>query len=125
MAEDTGRLNVRDAQIWRDYTLGGKTYMTLAEEHGVSYQRIGQIVAEIRESLPPHDRQVTIDMRLVQIRAITDALLPAALTGDKDAIASWTKVADREAKYLGLDTATKVEHSGGVRYEVLGMNDGE
>jgi hypothetical protein len=115
---DNGRLNERDQRIWHDYTFGGKTLAVLAEEHGVSNQRISQIMQEIREQLPPHDRQATIDMRLDQIRGFGDALMPGLLAGDKDAIASWVRLANREAKYLGLDAAEKVEISGGVRYEV-------
>lgn len=120
---DNGRLNERDKQIWHDYTLGGKTLMVLAEEHDVSYQRISQILQEIRESLPPRDRQTVIDTRLDQIKAIGDALLPGLLAGDKDDIASWNKIVEREAKYLGLDSASKVELSGGVHYEISGLSD--
>src|SRR3546814_6864696 len=57
MGTDSGRLNTRDQKIWHDYTLGGKTLMALAEEHNVSNQRISQIIQEIREKLPPRDRQ--------------------------------------------------------------------
>lgn len=123
VSTDNGRLNARDQKIWHDYTLGGKTLVQLAEEHGVSNQRISQIMQEIRENLPPRDRQVTIDYRLDQIKAIGDALLPDLLAGDKDAIASWTKIVEREAKYLGLDSASKVELSGGVHYEISGLSD--
>jgi len=123
VAADNGRLNERDQKIWHDYTFGGKTLVTLAEEHDVSYQRISQILAEIREQLPPHDRQATIDLRLDQIRGIGDALMPGLLAGDKDAISSWVRLANREAKYLGLDAAEKVELSGGVRYEITGLPD--
>lgn len=123
MNTDNGRLNQRDQQIWHDYVLGGKTLMVLAEEHDVSHQRISQIIQEIREKLPQTDRQTVIDTRLGQIKAIGDALLPGLLAGDKDAIASWNKIVDREAKYLGLDSAAKVELSGGVRYEIAGLDD--
>lgn len=118
VAADNGRLNERDQKIWHDYTLGGKTLMVLAEEHGVSNQRISQIIQEIRGKLPPRERQTVIDLRLEQITAMTDALLPGLLTGDKDAIASWVKAADREAKYLGLDAAEKSEVDVGIRYEI-------
>jgi hypothetical protein len=123
VAADNGRLNQRDQKIWHDYTLGGKTLVALAEEHGVSYQRISQILTEIRESLPQADRQLIVDARLAQIKAIGDALMPGLLIGDKDDIASWRKIVDREAKYLGLDAAERVEISGGVRYEITGLPD--
>src|SRR3546814_14746830 len=99
MGTDSARLNTRDQKIWHDYTLGGKTLMALAEEHNVSNQRISQIIQEIREKLPPRDRQTVIDLRLEQITAMTDALLRGLLAGDKDDIASWNKITEREAKY--------------------------
>src|SRR3546814_14538491 len=107
MGTDSGRRNTRAQKIGHDDTLGGKTLMALAEEHNVSNQRISQIIQEIREKLPPRDRQTVIDLRLEQITAMTDALLPGLLAGDKDAIAPWNKIPEREAKYLGLDSATK------------------
>lgn len=119
MVTDNGRLSLRDQQIWEDFTLGGKTLMALAEEHDVSYQRIGQIIKEIREKLPEEDKGTVVGLRLEQIKAMTAGLLPGLLAGNKDAIASWKIIADREAKYLGLDSAEKVELSGGVRYEVI------
>lgn len=117
----TGRLSERDQAIWKGYTLGGKTLMALAEEHNVSNQRISQIIKAIRAKLPEADRQTIIDARLEQIKAIGDALMPDLLQGDKDAVSSWTKIVEREAKYLGLDTASRVELSGGVRYEIEGL----
>src|SRR3546814_20475723 len=83
MGTDSGRLNTRDQKIWHDYTLGGKTLMALAEEHNVSNQRISQIIQEIREKLPPRDRQTVIDLRLEQITAMTDALLPGLLRSEE------------------------------------------
>lgn len=106
---DNGRLSERDQKIWEGYTLQGKTLMQLAEEFGVSNQRISQILKAIRESLPEHDRQLVVDLRLEQIGAIVQGVFPLARSGDKDAVASYVKLADREAKYLGLDAATKVE----------------
>src|SRR3546814_16843559 len=49
---------------------------------------------------------------------MTDALLPGLLAGDQDDIASWNKITERETKYLGLDSASKVELNGGVRYDI-------
>lgn len=107
----SGRLSERNQAIWDGYTVQGKTLMQLAEEFGVSNQRISQVLAKIRESLPERDRQAVVDLRLEQIGAIVSGVLPLARTGDKDAVASYVKLADREAKYLGLDAATKVEAS--------------
>lgn len=117
MNTDNGRLNERDQQIWDGY-VGGKTLMVLAKEHNISYQRVSQILQEIRASLPPRDRQTIIDLRVDQIAQGVNGVMPGLVVGDKDAIAAWVRLADREAKYLGLDSAEKVEVSGGVRYEI-------
>lgn len=109
VSKDNGRLNERDQAIWDGYVLQGKTLMQLAEEFDLSHQRISQVLAKIRESLPERDRQAVVDLRIDQIGAIVKGVLPLAQAGDKDAVASYVKLADREAKYLGLDAATKVE----------------
>ena len=107
VSKDNGRLNERDQAIWDGYVLQGKTLMQLAEEFDLSHQRISQVLAKIRESLPERDRQAVVDLRIDQIGAIVKGVLPLAQAGDKDAVASYVKLADREAKYLGLDAATK------------------
>lgn len=114
---DNGRLSERDQTIWDGY-VGGKTILVLAAEHDLSNQRISQILAEIRASLPPRDRQTVVDLRLDQIGNGVNGVMAGVIAGDKDAIAAWVRLADREAKYLGLDSAEKVEISGGVRYEI-------
>lgn len=111
VSKDNGRLNERDQAIWDGYVLQGKTLMQLAAEFDLSHQRISQVLAKIRESLPERDRQSVVDLRIDQIGAIVKGVLPMAQAGDKDAVASYVKLADREAKYLGLDAATKVEAS--------------
>lgn len=111
VSKDSGRLNERDQAIWDGYVLQGKTLMELAGEFDLSHQRISQVLAKIRESLPERDRQAVVDLRIDQIGAIVKGVLPLARTGDRDAVASYVKLADREAKYLGLDAATKVEAS--------------
>lgn len=111
VSKDNGRLNERDQAIWDGYVLQGKTLMQLAEEFDLSHQRISQVLAKIRESLPERDRQAVVDLRIDQIGAIVKGVLPLAQAGDKDAVASYVKLADREAKYLGLDAPTKMEAS--------------
>src|SRR5690606_41727893 len=112
VSKDNGRLNERDQKIWDGYVQQGKTLMQLAGEFDLSYQRISQILQKIRESLPERDRQAVVDLRLEQIGAIVSGVLPLARTGDRDAVASYVKLADREARSLGQDGAKQGEHSG-------------
>src|SRR3546814_2309925 len=100
---DNGRLSERDQTIWDGY-VGGKTILVLAKEHDLSNQRISQILAEIRASLPPRDRQTVVDLRLDQIGNGVNGVMAGVIAGYKDAIAAWVRLADREAKYLGLDS---------------------
>src|SRR3546814_5837739 len=79
---DNGRLSERDQTIW-DGHVGGKTILMLAKEHDLSNQRISQILAEIRASLPPRDRQTVVDLRLDQIGNGVDGVMAGVIAGDR------------------------------------------
>ncbi|SBT91390.1 hypothetical protein GA0115233_103022 [Streptomyces sp. DI166] len=49
MAE-TERLDGRDGAIWSAY-VGGATQEAIAAEHGISQQRVSQVLAEVRDSI--------------------------------------------------------------------------
>lgn len=113
----------RDQEIWDKYTLQGKTLRQLGDEYGISYQRVSAIIKGKRDEMPPEDRAEIVALRRDQIAAGIAGLMPGVERGDKDSIAAWKILVEREAKYMGLDAAEKVEISGGVRYEVLGLDD--
>jgi len=45
----------RNGAIWRAY-VAGATQEAIAADHGISRQRVGQVLARIRESIPEPDR---------------------------------------------------------------------
>lgn len=121
MAQSDGpRLEGRNGEIWRSY-LFGKTQEAIAEEYGISQQRVSEIVREVRESLPETDAQ---ELRRADLERL-DAMLPnnilMAVAGDKDAVSSVLKIMERRAKLLGLDAPTRQEIKGGLQYQILGL----
>lgn len=102
------RLTTRNGEIWRGY-IQGRTQEALAAEHGVSQQRVAQIIRDVRKSIPEED---AAELRRVDLERL-DAMLPNNLTlamgGDKDGVKSVLAIMTRRAALLGLDAATKVE----------------
>jgi hypothetical protein len=118
-----GRISARDKDIWDKYIGLGLTYMDLAEEHNLSYQRISQIINEVRNSIPKPTNEEVVATRLAQLNLVTKAVIPKAAAGDASAINSLLRIQERESKYKGLDSASKIEHSGGLSYEIAGLED--
>jgi uncharacterized protein (DUF2336 family) len=126
------RLESRDGDIWRGYLLG-KTQVTLAEEFGISHQRVSQIVAAARADcadpeLSTARREHLEVMRMLQATAveIMDTPVPPAYSNgrpvlDEDgtmvrdystrlaALDRVAKTQERLAKVLGLDAPIKAE----------------
>lgn len=113
----------RDQAVWDAYTVRNQTARQVAEQLGITTEKVYAILARVRSRIPEAEKTFVIDRRIGQINAAVSSLLPDILAGDKDAITSWVKLADREARYLGLDSAKRVQVSGGVRYEVVMEDD--
>lgn len=116
------RLEGRNGEIWRAY-LFGKTQEAIAEEFGLSQQRVSELIRDVRESLPETD---LTELRRADLERL-DAMLPnnilMAVAGDKDAVNSVLKIMERRAKLLGLDAPTKQEVTGRVAsYRVEGVD---
>ena len=150
MAEVRGAaLEGRHGRVYQLYAVQRWTQEAIAEELGISQQRVSQIVARVRELLPPVDleehRQHAIELHLDVIKRAYEmaGMKGAPVTAGKDG----TVVYDPESgdvvrdyalrgtalnlvikaeaelrKLLGLDAATKVETSGTVRYEMVGVD---
>ena len=126
------RLEGRDGAIWRAYLLG-KTQGTLAEEYGLSNQRISQIIAAARADVVDpelntarqeflevqrHLQQTAVELMEMPLppaysngRMMLDAdgqpILETA--GRLAALDRVQKAQDRVAKVLGLEAPTKAE----------------
>jgi transcriptional regulator with XRE-family HTH domain len=95
-------LNGRNGQIWRAY-VAGHTQQKIADDFGLSQQHVSQIVAAVREDVPPAVRE---DAALLAVER-TDALLAAvwddAMAGDTKAVLAALRVLERMARALGTD----------------------
>jgi hypothetical protein len=126
------RLEGRDGNIWRQYAHGA-TQETLAAQYGISQQRVGQIIREVQATIPEED---LAERRKRAIDSLADLGRMALEIADLDAPQAWSqgrpmvnddgtpimdygtrlagldrflKVADRQAKLLGLDAAQRVD----------------
>lgn len=133
--EEDVRLAGRNGLIWRDYC-GGRTQAALAAEHGISQNRVSQIVAQVRDSIPEEDREEEVRRSLEMLRELRAGALEvwrmvaAPVTAGKDgdlvldpvsgeyvrdhggrlrALEAALKVDQRIAQLLGLDAATKLD----------------
>jgi hypothetical protein len=126
------RLEGRNGQIYRGYILG-TTQEELAEIHGISQQRVGQVIREVVASIPEEDlaerrkRSLdTLDVLGRELAAIMDAPASQAYSNGRPmvnddgtpildygskmaAIDRLVKITERQAKLLGLDAAQKVD----------------
>jgi hypothetical protein len=126
------RLEGRNGSIYRAYVLGA-TQEALAERHGIGQQHVSEIIRSVQAQLPEADlderrkralealdvmSQVAAEVvELEPTQAFSngramfdDAGRPILDYGPRLAgLDRFLKVADRQAKLLGLDAATKVE----------------
>ncbi|MFD0434751.1 hypothetical protein [Streptomyces chartreusis] len=101
MAE-TERLEGRDGAIWSAY-VGGASQDAIAGEHGISQQRVSQVLAEVREGLGSAERLDAALLAHERAHALLAAVWPAAMGGDVKAVHAALKVLERQAKALGTD----------------------
>ena len=117
------RLNGRNGEVWQAY-ISGHTQETIAAEHGVSQQRIAQILKEVRNSISEEDVAEQRRVDLERLDSMTPANLALARAGDKDGVKSVLAIMTRRAALLGLDAPKQVEHSGKVAtYRIEGDVD--
>lgn len=96
------RLEGRDGSIWRAYVLGS-TQEAIAAEHGISRQRVGQVLEEIRSSIPTADRADAALVDLERLDVLLSGVMPAAVAGEVQATRAALAVLERRAKMLRLD----------------------
>lgn len=96
------RLDGRNGAIWRAYVLG-RTQEAIAEEHGVSQQRISQVLAEVRAGIPGDARTDAALVDLERLDVLLSGVMPAAVAGDVQATRAALAVLERRARMLRLD----------------------
>lgn len=135
MAQDSRRLEGRNGDIWRWY-VRGMTQEALAEKYEISQAQVSRIIAQVRESIPPEDKDKVRQEHLELARSMREELAklvemrPAPVTAGKDGdivrdpetndpvwdhsgrmaamdrLRAWI---ERESKLLGVDAPTKTE----------------
>jgi transcriptional regulator with XRE-family HTH domain len=96
------RLVGRAGQVWRAY-VSGLTQEAIAAEHGITQQRVSQILAEVREVIPADARSDALLLDLERLDLMLTGYLPAAIQGDVKAGSLALRIIERRAKALGLD----------------------
>lgn len=135
MSDATDRLTGRNGLIWRDYC-GGRTQAHLAAEHGISQQRVSEIIQAVRDGITAETREEEIQRSLEMLAELRAGALevyrlaaaPVFVGKDGDvaidpdtgkvvrdhggrlrALETAVKVDQRIATLLGLDAATKMD----------------
>lgn len=132
---DQDRLAGRDGVIWKAY-VSGATQEAIANEHGISRERVSQILTRIRESIPEDERAHLVrreadfldQMRRVVLDLVDASPIPAYSNGKpilmedgvtvaedhSGRLAAWdraVKAHERLSKLLGLDAPAKADVS--------------
>jgi hypothetical protein len=141
-------LEGRNGEIYRAVAIYQKTREAVAEEYGISRQRVDQIVEKVRKELPAHDldemREETLELYREMNRRTLEMvdLIPAPVFVGKDgdialdergqvvrdysgrmkAIELALKITEQRRKLMGLDAAQKSEVGGSVKFEIVGVN---
>jgi hypothetical protein len=126
------RLDGRNGEIWRQH-VSGVTQEALAEKYEISHQRVSQIIAQVRESIPPEDKDKVRQEHLELLRGLRVELtklvdagpIPAYSNGrpivlENGAVAQdhsgrlaamdrLQRMLERESKLLGIDAPTKLD----------------
>lgn len=146
----SARMEGRDGQIWRAYTVYRHTQSRIAADFGISSTRVSEIIQQVRATIPQHDldemRQMSIDLYADLTRRAMEIvdLVPAPVVVGKDgdilyedgeivrdysgrlrAIETAAKMDGETRKLMGLDSATKSEVSGSITYEVVGIDEND
>jgi hypothetical protein len=146
----TRELTPREAEVYRLTVVNRLTQQQIGDRLGVTQQWVSEALASARANLPPVDndalRRQSLELHLNTIRAALELAemegAPVFVGKDGDlardpengnavvrdyagrvAAHKLALDADKELrKLMGLDSATKIEQSGTVRYEVAGVD---
>lgn len=112
---DDDRLADRNGAIWRAY-VSGATQEAIAAEHGISRERISQILTKIRDTIPDEDRTHLIrreadfldQMRRAALDLFDKRPIPAYSNGRPIEMPDGTIAEDHSGRLAAFDRAVKV-----------------
>lgn len=108
MRDGPERLDGRAGQIWSAY-VAGRTQEAIAAEYGITQQRVSQVLADVRVTIPDAVRMDAALLAAERVDALLAAVWPAAMEGDVRAVAAALKVLERSARALGTDAAAPLQ----------------
>jgi hypothetical protein len=115
---DVDRLATRNGEIWRAY-VSGATQETIAAEHGITRERVSQILKEIRDSIPEEERAHLVQretefldqMRRTVLDLVERPPIPAYSHGKPILMPDGTIAEDHSGRLAAWDRAIKAhEH---------------
>ncbi len=94
--------------IWRLRVIERVPRTEIAQRYGLTVQRVDQIVSEVRKSLSERDKADIRADRVAELDELRQLYMGYALSGSLKAAKMVLQIDEREARYLGLDSPTKV-----------------
>ncbi len=107
---DGPRLEGRAGLIWTSY-VGGATQAAIAAEHGISQQRVSQVLDEVRATVGDTARMDAALLAQERADALLSAVWADAMAGDVRAVTAALRVLERLARSLGTDAPEPVSVS--------------
>lgn len=111
MNPEEPRLAGRNGEIWRKFCRG-RTQAALSEEYGISQQRISQIIAEVKDSIPTQEREDVLKAEIDLLRQLRDDVLELWDAGPNKAYAANGRelegVADHGGRLAALARAESI-----------------
>ena len=142
-------LEGRNGEIYRRSVIYGWTYERIAEEYGISIERVGQIVREAHVDMPSTDRAQLLAESIDRMRELQEQAMElvlkegAPVTAGKDgdvvrdpdtdevvrdygarlaALNLMAKLDEQWARRFGLNAPEKMETTSTVKYVIEGVD---
>lgn len=94
-----------------NHILAGKSLRTIEKEIGLNRMTISRYRDKALQAIALPTVDEARKLEIERLEALIEAVWPTALTGDKDAIASYIKLSDRMGKITGTDKPLQVEQT--------------
>jgi hypothetical protein len=89
-APEDPRLHGRNGLIWRQHILDGRTQEDVGQEHGITQQRVSEIIGQVRATIPDRDRAELVQDSMEVLRELQTTamelmrMVGAPVTAGKD-----------------------------------------
>ena len=87
----------------------GKSVRAIAEEFGISPTECQAIISSQCQHVDMQLKLHTVELELARIDALSAVYYPLAQAGNQAACATWIRLQERRAAYLGTETPLRIE----------------